>query len=168
MGKETMTSIGLAWAADPWDFGTDHARFSRARPARFRISSPQVSAPTTSSEPTWFEPTLARFVQVAELQDDWDRRGSAEVRVDVLSFALRSVLPEILPPNAPAPAVIPLGHGGVQLVWNSDEAEIEVEVIAPNEVVAYYFNKTTGDEREETLTNDFASLAEVMWSTFKN
>ena len=168
MGEETMTSIALAWAADPWDFGNDHGRFSKAQPARVQIPSPQISVPTTSSQPAWFEPTLARFAQVAELQDDWDRRGSAEVRVDVLSFALRSVLPEILPPNAPPPAVIPLGHGGVQLIWNSDDVEIEVEVIAPNEVIAYYFDKASGDDREESLTNDFASLAEVMWSTFKN
>jgi hypothetical protein len=162
-----MNSIALAWAGDTWDFSSDPGRFSKARAARFRIPAPQISLPTTSSEPAWFEPTLARFAEIAELHDDWDRRGSAEVRVDVLSFALRSVLPEILPPNSPPPAVVPLGHGGVQLVWNSDSVEIEVEVIAPNEVVAYYFDKASGDEREESLTNDFSNLAELMWSTFK-
>lgn len=158
----------LAWTGDPWDFGNDYARFSRARPVRLRIPAPQISVPTTSSQPTWLEPTLSRLIEVADLDDDWDRRGSAEVRVDVLSFVLRSVLPEILPPNAPAPAIIPLGHGGVQLVWNSDQAEIEVEVIAPYQVVAYYFDRATGKEREEPLTNDFSGLAEVMWSTFRN
>jgi hypothetical protein len=88
-------------------------------------------------------PTLTRFTEVAGLRDNWDRRGSAEVRTDVLSFALRSVLPEVMLPTAPAPAVIPLGHGGVQLVWNTDSAEIEVEIIEPNKVIAYHFDKTT-------------------------
>jgi len=164
-----MNSLALAFRDDPWDFGGDVGRFSNTTPtAPYRFPDPQVSKPTTSSEPTWFQPIIARILQLAELGHDWDRRGSAKVRVDVLSFALRSVLPEVLPPTAPAPAVIALGHGGIQLVWNTDKVEIDVEVIAPNDVIAYYFDKATGEEHEERLTNDFSNLAKVMWSIFKD
>jgi hypothetical protein len=115
-----------------WGFGGDVARFSKTKTDPFRVPVPQVSEPTTSSEPNWLRPTLARFAELASLRDNWDGRGFANVRTDVLSFALRSVLPEVLPPTAPAPAVIPLGHGGIQLIWNTAAAEIEVEVVAPN------------------------------------
>jgi hypothetical protein len=159
------TTAALAWKQDQWQTG-NASRFSRALVSPYRIASPEVSEPTTASEPDWFTPTLARFLDLAELGNDWDHRGSAGVRLDVLSFTLRSVLPEILPPTAPPPAVIPLGHGGIQLVWNTDDEEVELEVTAPNDVVAYHFDHATGIESEEPLTNDFSTLADKMWLMF--
>jgi hypothetical protein len=161
-----MNAGALALRDDPWDFASDVDRFSKPQTVRVRIPAPQVSASTTSSEPSWLKSTLDQFAQLAQLGDDWDRRGSAEVRHDVLSFALRNVLP-VLPPNAPGPAVIPLGHGGVQLVWNTDSTEIEVEVIAPNDIIVYHFDKASGEEFEEPLSNNLSSLAKLMWSTFR-
>jgi hypothetical protein len=163
-----MNAPALALKYAQWGIASDTSRFSDTRTRPVRISVPEISERTTASVPTWFEPTLDRFLKLAQLQNDWDQRGSAQVRRDVLSFALRSVLPKILPPTAPPPAVIPLGHGGIQLVWNSKTAEIEVEVIAPYSVIAYHFDKASGQEREEQLTIDFSSLADLMWSTFKN
>jgi hypothetical protein len=163
-----MNIAALAWRDDPWDVVRDVRRFSKTMPAAPpRIPTSEISQPTTSSEPLWLLPTLTQFQRLLTLQDDWDQRGSAEVRHDVLSFALRNVLPEIMPPTAPAPAVIPLGHGGIQLVWNTDRAEIEIEVIAPNEIIAYHLDKTAGEESEKPLTNDFSSLADLMWLTFR-
>jgi hypothetical protein len=164
-----MNASAVALKQDQWeDFASDLSRFSDARTRPLRIPAPEISEPTTASIPTWFQPTLGRFLELAEFQENWDQRGSAQVRHDVLSFALRSVLPKILPPTAPAPAVIPLGHGGIQLVWNTNTAEVEVEVTAPNSVIAYQFDKATGQETEKQLTLDFSDLAKLMWSMFKN
>jgi hypothetical protein len=167
MGEEAMNTSTVALKQDYWeDPASDLGCFSDARTRPLRIPEPEISERTTASIPTWFQPTFDRFLELLELQENWDQRGSAQVRSEVLSFALRSVLPRILPPTAPAPAVIPLGHGGIQLVWNSNTAEIEVEVIAPYSVIAYQFDKTTGQETEEQLTMDFSDLAKLMWSTF--
>ena len=86
--------------------------------ARVRCAFPRPKLANALPHPYLFrsQPTLDRFLELAEFQKNWDQRGSAQVRHDVLSFALRSVLPKILPPTAPAPAVIPLGHGGIQLI----------------------------------------------------
>lgn len=162
-----MNALATVLKKDQWEgLASDLGRFSDARTRPLHIPSPEISERTTTSVPTWFQPTLERFLELAELEGDWDQRGSAQVRRDVLSFALRSVLPKILPPTAPAPAAIPLGHGGIQLVWNTKTAEIEVEVIAPYAVVAYQFDKKTGQEKEEQLTMDFSDLAKLMWSIF--
>lgn len=164
-----MNAPALALKQNQWNnLANDFGRFSEARTRPLRIPAPEISEPTTTSFPLWLLPTIDCFVELAELEEDWDRRGSAQVRRDVLSFALRSVLPKILPPTAPPPAVIPLGHGGIQLVWNTRTAEIEIEVIAPFSVIAYHFDKTTGQEREDQLTLDFSSLAILMWSAFKD
>jgi hypothetical protein len=168
MGEETMNAPAVALKQDQWhDLASDFGRFSDARTRPLHIPAPEISERTTVATPIWFQPTLDQFLELAELQENWDQRGSAQVRREVLSFALRSVLPKILPPTAPAPAAIPLGHGGIQLVWNTKTAEIEVEVIAPYSVIAYQFDKTTGQETEEQLTMDFSDLAKLMWSTFK-
>jgi hypothetical protein len=167
MGEETMNALARALKQDQWEgLTSDLGRFSDARTRPLRIPAPEISERTTASIPAWFQPTLDRFLELAELQENWDQRGSAQVRREVLSFALRSVLPKILPPTAPAPAAIPLGHGGIQLVWNTDTAEIEVEVIAPYSVIAYQFDKITGQETEEQLTMNFSELAKLMWSKF--
>ncbi len=163
-----MNAPALALKQGWDDLASDSGRFSDARTRPLRIPAPEISERTTASVPTWVQPTLDRFLELAELQDDWDQRGSAQVRRDVLSFALRSVLPKILPPTAPPPAVIPLGHGGIQLVWNATTAEIEIEVIAPNSVIAYHFDKSTGQETEEQLTNNFSNIANRMWAAFKD
>ena len=159
----------LAYKLDRWDdLGSDLGRFSDARTRPLHIPAPEISERTTTSVPTWLQPTRDRFSELLRLDDDWDQRGSAQVRSDVLNFALGNVLPKILLPTSPAPAVIPLGHGGVQLVWNTRTAEIEVEVIAPLAVIAYHFDKATGEETEEQLTLDFSSLAKLMRSAFKD
>jgi hypothetical protein len=169
MGEKTMNAPVVALKQDQWeDLASDLGRFSDARTRPLRIPAPEISERTTVSVPTWFRPTLDRFLELAEFQENWNRRGSAQVRRDVLSFALRSVLPKILPPTALAPAVIPLGHGGIQLVWNTNTAEIEVEVIAPYSVIAYQFDKASGRETEDQLTMDFSDLAKLMWSMFKD
>ena len=164
-----MNAPAVALKQDQWeDLASDLGRFSDARTRPLRIPAPEISERTTASVPIWFQPTLDRFLELAEFQKNWDQRGSAQVRHDVLSFALRSVLPKILPPTAPAPAVIPLGNGGIQLIWNTNTAEVEVEVTAPYSVIAYQFDKATGQETEEQLALDFSGLAKLMWSMFKN
>ncbi len=163
-----MNAPALAFKQEQWsDLASDLGRFSDAGTRPLHISAPEISERTTTYPPIWFQPTLDRFLELTELGNDWDQRGSAQVRRDVLSFALRSVLPKILLPTTPAPAVIPLGHGGIQLVWNSDNAEIEVEVVEPYSVIAYHFDKATGEETEEHLTLDFFSLAKHMRAAFQ-
>jgi hypothetical protein len=39
-------------------------------------------------------------------------------------------------------------------------------VIAPYSVIAYQFDKITGQETEEQLTMNFSELAKLMWSKF--
>src|SRR5260370_32015635 len=88
-------------------------RFSRAASERIAWPRPLTRTPSATEAHKWVEPTLARMEELAKLGDNWDRRGSAEVRVDALNFAF-SLLAQVMPPAAPAPAIVPLGHGGLQ------------------------------------------------------
>ena len=78
------------------------------------------------------------------------------------------MLPNVAPATAPAPSIVPLGHGGVQLLWHNAVADLEVEVVRPNEVVAYFFDKGTGHEHETALTTDFSDITNFLWSNFRS
>jgi hypothetical protein len=103
--------------------------------------------------------------EIAKLKRDWDRRGSTEVSSDALAFAW-SILNQIMPPKASPPSIVPLGNGGVQLLWHNQKSDLEVEIVRPNEVVLYHLDKGSGQEEEKPLTTDFSSITGILWSRF--
>jgi hypothetical protein len=117
------------------------------------------------SEPPWIEPTLSKMSTLLGLNRNWDRRGSTAISGDALSFAF-SMLCQTMAPTTPPPSIIPLGHGGIQLIWSGQNAEIEVEVERPNEIVIYYRDQVSGEEREWSAATEFSELAKLLRSTF--
>ena len=141
------------------------AVFADAASEPVTVVRPAVSPPSTASPPRWLDPTLRRIRELFDLGRDWDRRGSAAVRGDALAFAY-SMLSQVMAPTIAPPSIIPLGHGGVQLLWMSASAEIEVEVVQPNEIIIYHLDRTTGVEREWPATTEFSDLGDLLRSGF--
>lgn len=127
------------------------------------VVHPAVSPQSTASPPQWLDPTLRRMLELLALSRDWDRRGSAAVRVDVLAFAC-SMLSQVMAPTTAAPSIVPLGHGGVQLLWAGPTAEVEVEVSQPNEITIYHLDRATGAENEWQATTEFSGLGDLLRS----
>jgi hypothetical protein len=103
--------------------------------------------------------------ELLALGRDWDRRGSAAVRRDVLAFAY-FMLSQIMAPTTAAPSIIPLGHGGVQLLWASPSIDVEVEVAQPNEIDVYQLDRATGTEDEWQARTEFSRLGDLLRSKF--
>jgi hypothetical protein len=101
--------------------------------------------------------------ELLALGRDWDRRGSAAVRVDVLAFAY-SMLNQVMGPTTVPPSIVPLGHGGVQLLWSSPSMEIEVEIARPNEIIVYQLDRATGTDYEWQATTEFSRLGGLLRS----
>jgi len=76
------------------------------------------------------------------------------------------MLSEAMAPTTAPPSIVPLGHGGVQLLWSSPSVEIEVEVVQPNEIIIYHFDRAAGTEREWQATTEFSDLADLLRSAF--
>lgn len=132
---------------------------------RVIVPRPVMSPPTTASLPLWLEPTLSRMQELLALGQNWDRRGSAAVRVDAIEFAY-SMLSEVMASTTAAPSIVPLGHGGVQLLWTSPSAEVEVEVVKPNTIIVYHLDRMTGEEKEWSATTELSGLARLLKSAF--
>ncbi len=114
----------------------------------------------------WLVPVVRRILELAHLRKDWDKRGSASVPVDTLVFVL-VILEQIMPPDARAPSIVPLGHGGIQLLWHSSEAELEVEVVKPNELIAFYRDQHRDHEEEWPLSTDLSALEKIVRRDFR-
>jgi hypothetical protein len=142
-------------------------RFSRSRAEKISWPRPLTSTASTTGGENWIDLTLARMEELTQLDDNWDGRGSAGIRADVLSFAL-SVLAQVMPHSASAPAIVPLGHGGVQLLWHNRDNDLEVEIADPNQLEIYLLDKNTGAEHEFPLTTELSPLTKILWSKFRS
>ena len=62
---------------------------------------------------------------------------------------------------SPAPAVVPLGDGGLQLEWHRKQQDLEVVFSADDTPLFFYENRTTGVE-QEGFASDVAKLAQLL------
>lgn len=139
-------------------------RLSRLAPSvteAIQVQSPIVSPPSTLTEPRWLDAVEHRIAELSGLNHNWDGRGSAAVSTDALAF-MRSMLGSALSPTMSAPAIVPLGHGGVQLEWIGRMSDIEVEVVKPYDIRIYRLNRETGEDNETHAVADFSALAGIL------
>lgn len=149
------------WSLRSRPIGTIEA----VRTERIPVSQPAVSRSSAGSVPDWSAEFEQRARELIDLGANWDNRGSAVPRVDALAFAY-AMLAETMAPTTAAPSVIPLGNGGLQLVWAGNRADIEVEVLQPNEAQVYFVDHQSGAEREWRLTTEFSPLSTLLRTIF--
>lgn len=130
------------------------------------VARPQLSSPSVAHRSSWARPTIDRLMALAPLRDNWDQRGSAAVRGDVLSFTWQ-LLAQIMPGNGTPPVVVPLGNGGIQLEWSSHTADLEVEITRPFRTSALFIEFLNGGEVETDIPTDtWDRLTEVIREHF--
>jgi hypothetical protein len=83
----------------------------------------------------WLVTALRALGSVAELPPGWDGYGSPAPNQGVIESAIR-VLVALQGQDLPAPHVVPVPGGGVQLEWHVRSRELELEVL-PDATLAY-------------------------------
>jgi hypothetical protein len=159
--------MSTAQALDQWSWSDSIAAqtIDAALRAPMAVSTSMLGRTDVGFVPEWVNVFQQRIAELHGLRRDWDGRGSAAVRPDALFFAY-SVLGQSMAPATVAPSVIPLGHGGVQMVWSSADADVEVEVVQPNEVIIYHLDKASGTEREWHAATEFSDLSTLLRAVF--
>lgn len=84
--------------------------------------------------PAWVDAVLPRFAELLMLRPDWDSYGGRPLTNENFEAAL-NVLGHVMGPDTPAPWIVPLPSGGVQLEWHDGALEIEVIVDRENSTV---------------------------------
>jgi len=107
----------------------------------------EVEEALGSTAPRWIARVAKRSAELLTLPDGWDTYGSSRVNPRAAAYALRLLL-LISSTNTPAPSLVPLADGGVQVEWHTDGADLEVEVAANGVLSIYSVVGGTEDEWE--------------------
>ena len=119
------------------------------RASRVRVVSPRSD---------WFESLKGRFDELATLPVGWDGYKGIAVKFTCAQFAA-NLIERLCDPSLPPPCLVPGGDGTVQIEWHRNQYDIEIDVLAPFQVVASRFDNTTGQGEEIELDSDFSELA---------
>lgn len=107
----------------------------------------------------WRPPIIEQLEMLMKLETGWDGYQGEPVSFENAIFALK-MLEGICPDDAPAPQIVPGTGGDLQIEWHTHAANIELHIIAPNNVHAWIANEQTGpDGQDHTLTIDFTVIA---------
>lgn len=132
-----------------------------------QVQRAQLSAPSLVHRSKWARATVDRLLALVPLKENWDRRGSAAVRGDVLSFAW-TILAQVMPADGQSPVIVPLGNGGIQIEWNAPNVELQMEITRPFQTSAFLYDRKSGEELEvEVDTENLNSLADLLRQHFR-
>ncbi len=111
--------------------------------------------------PAWFDPLMQGFVDLFTLVHNWDSYGAGPIDPKVVHYAM-NLINGLLGPTSPAPRVVPLSSGGLQLEWRRQGIDLEVVFDRDGQPFFYYRNRVSGDESEHTLPQDNALLRSII------
>jgi hypothetical protein len=132
-----------------------------ASPASNVVAIPTASKRLLISEPqrNWRDPVTKRLEELIRLEEGWDGYRGAPVSFEIAHFAVR-MLEVACGLEVPVPQIVPGSQGDLQIEWHTERGDIELDVLAPNNVSAWRRNESTGPDGEELLlTNDFSQVA---------
>jgi hypothetical protein len=104
--------------------------------------------------PSWLKPTIQSFLDLLQLPRDWDGYGAVEIQEQIAQKAL-FVLVEVMDNNAPAPSVVPLRDGGIQVEWHRRGRNLEIEFPADEAPSFYYYGDSSELESEGQVSRSY-------------
>ena len=117
-----------------------------------RVSSPELSSVIALSafRCTWRSRIEARLIQLGCLKLGWDGHGGKPVNRATLDFAIK-ILVDLMRPGVPEPSIGATSYGGVQIEWHRSGWDMEIEIVAPNQLDLFTRNVRTGEIEEFSL-----------------
>lgn len=114
-----------------------------------RLGSQIVRIETRSNGiPEWLVGVIADLNSIARLPENWDSYGARRIPQRTLEHALQ-VIANLMDVGTPPPQVGATVAGGVEFEWNQHNGELEVQILTPYQVHAYFYNEETNEEWED-------------------
>ena len=109
----------------------------------------------------WRTQVIKRLNELVALQPGWDGYEGGPVTFENAYFAME-VLDACCRSDDPTPQIVPGTSGDLQIEWHLEKGDIELHILAPNDVHAWHINENTESDGEElSLTTDFTTV--VRW-----
>jgi hypothetical protein len=120
------------------------------RGARIRVTQPRSR---------WVVELKDRFDELTALPYGWDGYGGRPVSFNCAQFTA-NLLERLFVEGVPAPQLVPGGDGTIQFEWHRNNFDVEIDVLAPYEVVAIRRDHRSNQVQELDLQTDFTSLSD--------
>lgn len=111
--------------------------------------------------PAWFDPLMQGFVDLLTLAPNWDSYHAGMIDQKLIGDAM-NFIHNILTPTNPAPRVVPLSSGGLQLEWHRNGVDLEVVFDRGEQPFFYCRNRVTGEESEHPLPANRVLLISII------
>lgn len=102
----------------------------------------------------WNQVLSQRFNHLCGLKLGWDGYRGKPVSFACANFAAQ-VLERLYTDSLPPPSLVPGSDGTLQIEWHLNRLDVELDVLGPNKVVAYFNDERSGRDVEIELDNDF-------------
>lgn len=113
-------------------------------------------------EERWRSAVDNRLAKLSAYTKGWDGHHGEPPRRTVIAFA-RSILNSVMSPTTPAPAIVPMSGGGLQLEWHAGGLDIELAIYRPREAeLSVTFADGRNPIEDEPLTSSFDALSAVL------
>lgn len=147
----TQTTATLSEGAEAISSSTNNVVPISSRPVRILIS--EYNSP-------WLDEVTDRLQKLIRLRPGWDGYQGRPVSFLSANFALQ-MLNNICGPETRTPQIVPGTAGDLQIEWHTQQGDIELYVMSPNNVHAWRALSGGNPEGEELkLTVDFAAVAQ--------
>lgn len=127
----------------------------------FTLNDENLPARISRNASQWVQELESRLNWLTGLPIGWDGYQGKPVSLHCASFAA-NLIESLCVDNVPVPQLVPGSDGTLQLEWHLNDYDIEINVLAPFEVVAARYDHVTGEEDEIEVRSDFSELAEWM------
>ncbi len=111
--------------------------------------------------PPWFDPLMQGFVDLLTLPANWNSYGAGAIDSNLVRSAM-TFMNGVLESNSPAPRVVPLSSGGLQLEWHREGIDLEIVYDRGEVPFFYYRNRITGEDGDHDLATESHLLRVIL------
>jgi hypothetical protein len=111
--------------------------------------------------PAWFDQTMSGFADLLTLPANWDSYRAKPIDEPTVQKALE-LLDLLLGNNSPAPSVVPLASGGLQVEWHRAGQDLEIIFEPGANPEFFYMNESNGAEHSGSTANQLDMLRQLI------
>jgi hypothetical protein len=116
-----------------------------------------VTQSGTAHAPAWVAPVAQRAEHLLALRSGWAGPGSRAVGLPFVVSAIHP-LAGAMDRETPAPSIVPMNNGTVQIEWHRSGIDLEVELLTPTSFAVTYQDQRAGEEWERVVTDAVHAL----------
>ena len=111
----------------------------------------------------WVGSILQGFANLLTLEANWDGENGKPIAPALVSSALKFVDRILMVDlRLPAPSIVPISDGGLQIEWHRGGKDFEIEFSPDRSIRYYYYDSSTGGEQEGLVTHDLSTVQQLL------